>query len=155
MKNHGTASEFPGWYVEFQTAVLRNLPRPEKIDESFAREWTDNGKALSAVLAGVLVPPQVRGNIFSSTVGGNSFEKYSETIKGRPCGGCNKLLSGSLGFWPHKYGWVVDGLPGRWWLAAYCDHCTYGTSLWKIGVPGCVDKNHDALARETALHYSS
>jgi len=31
-----TASDFPGWYVEFQTNVLRQLPRPGVIDQKTA-----------------------------------------------------------------------------------------------------------------------
>lgn len=58
MANHGTPSEFPGWYVNFQTAVLRNLPRPgaglNQITQENARFWELNGaglvKALSVAL---------------------------------------------------------------------------------------------------------
>ena len=33
--------KIPGWYIEFQAAVLRQLPRPDEIDKFTARCWTD------------------------------------------------------------------------------------------------------------------
>jgi len=55
MTKHGTASRqvVPGWYVEFQQAVLRALPRD--IDQKTADRWRRNGKYLAEVLRGVLI----------------------------------------------------------------------------------------------------
>ena len=52
---NGTAS-IPGWYVEFQANVLRQLPRTGEIDSTTAEGWNRNQKALKNVLAGALLP---------------------------------------------------------------------------------------------------
>lgn len=51
MQKHGTAS---GWYIEFQGAVLNQLPRD--IDSAIANGWTKNQKALKKVLREALLP---------------------------------------------------------------------------------------------------
>jgi hypothetical protein len=56
MKNE-TAFEFPAWYLEFQTAVLKQLPRPGDIDQTTALGWERNQNALKKNLAEVLLPP--------------------------------------------------------------------------------------------------
>lgn len=58
MSDHGTASEQAvlGWYVEFQLAALRALPRD--ISQEIADEWRANGEALAKVFRGVLIPPK-------------------------------------------------------------------------------------------------
>ena len=60
MKKSNTALEIPGWYVEFQAAVLRQLPRPGQIDQFTAEGWTDNQKSLKKNLSECLVPPPVK-----------------------------------------------------------------------------------------------
>lgn len=45
-----TPSEAPGWYVEFQASVLRQLPRPEEITPGQARNWRENQDALRSYL---------------------------------------------------------------------------------------------------------
>jgi hypothetical protein len=57
MKNE-TAFEFPAWYLEFQTAVLKQLPRPGDIDQTTALGWERNQKALKKLLTKVLLPPK-------------------------------------------------------------------------------------------------
>lgn len=52
-----TALEIPGWYVEFQAAVLRQLPRPGQIDQITAEGWTKNQESLKKNLSECLVPP--------------------------------------------------------------------------------------------------
>lgn len=54
MKKHGTAPNITGSYVEFQSAVLRALPRD--IDPDVALGWTQNGEALSRILRDALTP---------------------------------------------------------------------------------------------------
>ena len=50
-------SEIPGWYVEFQAALLRQAPRPGEIDQVTAEGWTSNQKGLKKNLAACLLPP--------------------------------------------------------------------------------------------------
>ncbi|MDE1874813.1 MAG: hypothetical protein KGH68_01975, partial [Patescibacteria group bacterium] len=51
--------EIPGWYVEFQAALLRQAPRPGEIDQITAERWTTNQKGLKKNLAECLVPRPV------------------------------------------------------------------------------------------------
>ncbi len=54
-KNRGTASQqVSGWYVEFQAAVIRALPRD--IDQDVANGWGKNGEALTKNLRKILIP---------------------------------------------------------------------------------------------------
>jgi len=46
----------PGWFVEFQMAVLRNLPRD--IPADVAAGWSNNGAALKSALRLALTPPK-------------------------------------------------------------------------------------------------
>jgi len=52
-----TASEVPGWWFEFQAAVLRQMPRPHEIDQVTAKKWMDNQRELKRVLRRSLIPP--------------------------------------------------------------------------------------------------
>lgn len=49
-------TEVPGWYIEFQAALLRQAPRPGEIDQKTAEGWTSNQKGLKKNLAGCLLP---------------------------------------------------------------------------------------------------
>ena len=49
-------TEVPGWYIEFQAALLRQAPRPGEIDQTTAEGWTSNQKGLKKNLAGCLLP---------------------------------------------------------------------------------------------------
>ena len=49
-------AEVPGWYIEFQANVLRQLPRPGEIDATTAQGWSQNQKALKRVLTEILLP---------------------------------------------------------------------------------------------------
>ena len=57
MKNTSSTALVPGWYVEFQTALLRQAPRPGEIDQVTAEGWNNNQKSLKKKLADCLVPP--------------------------------------------------------------------------------------------------
>jgi len=58
MKNaNNTALKIPGWYIEFQTALLRQAPRPEEIDQVTAEGWVNNQKSLKNKLIGCLIYP--------------------------------------------------------------------------------------------------
>lgn len=48
--------EIPGWYIEFQAALLRQAPRPGEIDQTIAEGWTSNQKGLKKKLASCLLP---------------------------------------------------------------------------------------------------
>lgn len=77
MSKSRTASQISGSYVEFQTAVLRALPRD--IDSDVALGWTKNGEALSRALREVLLPNgKPAGNSFSITCEGI---KASELVR--------------------------------------------------------------------------
>jgi hypothetical protein len=52
-----TALETPGWYIEFQAALLRQAPRPGEIGQDVAEGWTNNQKGLKKNLADCLLPP--------------------------------------------------------------------------------------------------
>lgn len=58
MKTMNRTVSIPGWYVEFQADVLRQLPRPRELDQTTAEGWSSNQKALKNVLASVLLPSQ-------------------------------------------------------------------------------------------------
>lgn len=49
-------NEVPGWYIEFQAALLRQAPRPGEIDQTTAEGWTSNQKGLKKNLANCLLP---------------------------------------------------------------------------------------------------
>ncbi|HRZ30199.1 MAG TPA: hypothetical protein P5274_00805 [Candidatus Paceibacterota bacterium] len=51
-----SSSAFPGWYIEFQTALLRQAPRPEQVDQMIAEGWVNNQKALKENLYDCLLP---------------------------------------------------------------------------------------------------
>ena len=51
--------KIPGWYIEFQAALLRQAPRPDEIDQVTAEGWTSNQKGLKKNLAGCLLPMPV------------------------------------------------------------------------------------------------
>lgn len=52
-----SSSAFPGWYIEFQTALLRQAPRPGEIDQATAEGWTNNQKGLKKNLHGFILSP--------------------------------------------------------------------------------------------------
>ena len=52
-------TEIPGWYIEFQAALLRQAPRPGEIDQTTAEGWTSNQKGLKRNLAGCLLSPTI------------------------------------------------------------------------------------------------
>lgn len=48
-------STVPGWYIEFQAALLRQAPRPGEIDQATAEKWTSNQKGLKKNLTDCLL----------------------------------------------------------------------------------------------------
>ena len=67
---HPSDDGIDGGYIQFQTAVLRQLPRPNEIDRTTRQGWMMNQKSLQDALHGALVPPKVEptkvesGNLF-------------------------------------------------------------------------------------------
>jgi hypothetical protein len=55
MSRTASNAEVPGWYIEFQANVLRQLPRPGEIDATTAMGWNQNQKALKRFLAQALM----------------------------------------------------------------------------------------------------
>jgi len=49
-----TPSGFPGWYIDFQTALLKQAPRPEEISQRKCKAWCDNQGGLKNVLRAAL-----------------------------------------------------------------------------------------------------
>lgn len=49
--------EVPGWYINLQAAVLKQLPRPGEIDQEIAQGWSNNQASLRKNLADCLLPP--------------------------------------------------------------------------------------------------
>jgi len=82
----GTPS-IPGWYINFQAAVLKSLPRPGEIDQSIAKRYEDNQARLKENLTECLIAPKPvtptttkwkkdeDGNI-RFTLTSNGFTKY-------------------------------------------------------------------------------
>ena len=56
-------TEVPGWYIEFQAALLRQAPRPGEIDQIVADGWTKNQKDLKKNLAGCLLPQSANAHV--------------------------------------------------------------------------------------------
>lgn len=52
-------NEFPGWYIEFQAALLRQAPRPGEIDKMTAERWTSNQSGLKKNLADCLLSQEL------------------------------------------------------------------------------------------------
>lgn len=46
----------PGWYINFQAAVIKQLPRPGEIEQEIAERWDGNQSGLKKVLAEGLLP---------------------------------------------------------------------------------------------------
>lgn len=69
----GTPSvEVPGWYINFQAAVIKQLPRPGEITQSMAEGWTNKQDMLKEALQVRLCPPEVR-----STAPAEPTEKFA------------------------------------------------------------------------------
>ncbi len=52
-----SAALIPEWYIEFQAAVLKQLPRPGSIDQFIAEGWISHQVSLKENLHECLVPP--------------------------------------------------------------------------------------------------
>lgn len=53
--SNGTPSKIPGWWIEFQVAVLHQMPRPDQIDQAMAENWSGNQGNLKKALADALL----------------------------------------------------------------------------------------------------
>lgn len=58
-----TSEVIPGWWIEFQKAMIGQMPRPGEIDQVTAMAWADNQRGLKKVLSEALVPPKLRKDL--------------------------------------------------------------------------------------------
>ncbi len=75
---------------------------------------------------------------------------FAALAAGLPCYSCNLPLPEQIEHVDHDGGWLVEGFEKRQWLHVDCPNCKVGNSLWKIGIPGCVDKDYSQSARKDA-----
>ncbi|MBI4709449.1 MAG: hypothetical protein HY764_04585 [Candidatus Portnoybacteria bacterium] len=61
--SNGTAS-VPGWYIEFQANVLRQLPRPEELKQKMAERWGRNQLVLKKTLTKSLLRGMMDDRLF-------------------------------------------------------------------------------------------
>jgi len=64
-----SSTAFPGWYVNFQAALLQQAPRPGELDQETAEGWAHNQAALKKILAEGLLP-----RVSAKDEGDNRFE---------------------------------------------------------------------------------
>ena len=80
-----------------------------------------------------------------------TLDEYARLLDGRPCRDCGaRLPASSLRHYEHSGGWRVDGFTKREWLYAVCSSCGYQNALWKIGIVGSVDDEHNGTAMDIA-----
>lgn len=72
MSETASKSGIPGWYVEFQAALLRQAPRPLDIDQATAECWIKNQAGLHKILAESLLPPKTTVQVEKQTKSLNS-----------------------------------------------------------------------------------
>ena len=73
-----TALGIPGWYIEFQAALLRQAPRPGEMDQITAEKWTNNQKNLKENLADCLL--QTRAEVYAELAEPEPLLKITGTI---------------------------------------------------------------------------
>ena len=73
-----TTLEIPGWYIEFQAALLRQAPRQGEIDQVTAEGWVNNQKSLKNKLTSCLIPPPV--TVTTKSPKSNSRLKFVGTV---------------------------------------------------------------------------
>lgn len=78
---HGTPSEIDGRYIQFQTEVLRQLPRPGLLDEQIIDGWLANRSALKSVLHAAILPERSGSQLrlLKKQVQLDPVEHYSES----------------------------------------------------------------------------
>lgn len=98
---------FPGWYVELQANILRQLPRPNQIDLETVRELNENQGKLKKLLAEVLLsesPDDYLNRVMAVTIPAlppldpcdfrSELEKYGVKIGRVPSEFCDPSLFG-------------------------------------------------------------
>jgi len=76
--------EIPGWYINFQAAVLKQLPRPGEIDQLTAEGWTNNQGALKKGLREYMLPP-VSAHLYEFSIhkDGANVDELRERLAGK------------------------------------------------------------------------
>jgi hypothetical protein len=66
-----------------------------------------------------------------------TLAEYRAWIGVRNCRYCGELLPDTLAFYPHRFGWQVDGMDDRQWLSIVCatTSCQYQWSIATLGMP--------------------
>jgi len=101
MPKHGTLStEFPGWYVQFQTDVLLQLPRPDEISKSAADRLHDNRDLMKKALWTALCPA-AKTDDPGKPIFTDLFRETGELSIQLPA-----LKRPTLKYLQSKYGWI-------------------------------------------------
>jgi len=100
MPKHGTiSSEFPGWYVQFQTDVLLQLPRPGELSERVADRLHNNRGQMKKALRTALCPAVTKSA--GKTIFTDLFRETNELSLQLPA-----LKRPTLEYLQSKYDWI-------------------------------------------------
>jgi hypothetical protein len=100
MPKHGTIStDFPGWYVQFQTDVLLQLPRPDELSERVADRLHNNRGLMKKALRAALCPATTKPD--AKTIFTELFREINELSLQLPA-----LKRPTLEYLQSKYDWI-------------------------------------------------
>ncbi|MGD1003049.1 MAG: hypothetical protein ABR884_00540 [Minisyncoccia bacterium] len=100
MPKHGTIStKFPGWYIQLQTDVLLQLPRPDELSERVADRLHNNRGLMKKALRAALCPPVTKPAV--ETIFTELFRETGELSIQLPA-----LKRPTLGETQSKYDWI-------------------------------------------------
>jgi hypothetical protein len=100
MPKHGTIStDFPGWYVQFQTDVLLQLPRPNELSECVADRLHNSRGLMKKALRTALCPSATKSG--AKTIFTDLFRATSELSIQLPA-----LKRPTLEYLQSKYDWI-------------------------------------------------
>jgi hypothetical protein len=100
MPKHGTIStDFPGWYVQFQTDVLLQLPRPDELSKCVADRLHNNRGLMKKSLRAALCPTATKSG--AKTIFTDLFRETGEVSIQFPA-----LKRPTLEYLQSKYDWI-------------------------------------------------